>query len=44
LARRDEASTGELLDNIIRVMMACIDRGLDRDGELPGSLKVPRRA
>ncbi|MGY4155621.1 L-serine dehydratase [Bradyrhizobium sp. USDA 4461] len=44
LARRDEPSTVQLLDTLIQVMMACVDRGLDRDGELPGSLKVPRRA
>ena len=32
------------IDRIIAVMMACIDRGLVQDGELPGRLKVRRRA
>ncbi|OYW85571.1 MAG: L-serine ammonia-lyase, partial [Hyphomonas sp. 32-62-5] len=32
------------LDRIASVMMACIDRGLVRRGELPGGLKVRRRA
>jgi L-serine dehydratase len=32
------------LDNIWRAMDACIQRGLDRDGVMPGGLKVKRRA
>ena len=32
------------LDEIIAAMMACIDRGLAADGQLPGGLKVRRRA
>ncbi|GIX15661.1 MAG: L-serine ammonia-lyase [Paracoccaceae bacterium] len=32
------------LDRIWAVMSACIDRGLAADGELPGGLKVRRRA
>ena len=39
--------TGEVeagLDKIIAAMMSCIDRGLAADGQLPGGLKVRRRA
>jgi L-serine dehydratase len=32
------------LDKIIEAMMGCIDRGLAADGQLPGGLKVRRRA
>ena len=32
------------LDAFIAAMMACIDRGLSQDGQLPGGLKVRRRA
>ena len=32
------------LDRIIETMMACIDRGLVQQGELPGRLRVRRRA
>ncbi|WP_375410139.1 L-serine ammonia-lyase [uncultured Methylobacterium sp.] len=32
------------LDAIREAMFACIDRGLSQDGELPGGLKVRRRA
>jgi L-serine dehydratase len=32
------------LDRIAAVMMACVDRGLVSGGELPGGLKVQRRA
>jgi len=42
--RRPRASTDQALDKIAAVMMACIDRGLKRDGILPGHLKVKRRA
>ena len=42
--RRPEAETLAFLDRIVAVMMACMDRGLVRDGELPGGLRVRRRA
>jgi L-serine dehydratase len=32
------------LDRVVAVMMACIDRGMATDGELPGGLNVRRRA
>lgn len=32
------------LDRIVQVMMACIDRGLTKEGFLPGGLNVKRRA
>ncbi|WP_455478521.1 L-serine ammonia-lyase [Bartonella sp. B10] len=32
------------LDEIFSVMTACINRGLSQEGELPGGLRVPRRA
>jgi len=34
----------EGLDSIWTAMSGCIDRGLDQDGQLPGGLKVRRRA
>ncbi|MGJ8537974.1 MAG: L-serine ammonia-lyase [Parasphingopyxis sp.] len=43
-ARRPRALTDQALDRIGAVMMACIDRGLRREGVLPGALKVRRRA
>ena len=43
-AKRPRADTEAALDRIAAVMMACIDRGLMRRGELPGGLKVRRRA
>lgn len=43
-AKRPRADTEAALDRIAAVMMACIDRGLVRRGELPGGLKVRRRA
>ncbi|MFN4023653.1 MAG: L-serine ammonia-lyase [Hyphomonas sp.] len=43
-AKRPRAQTEAALDRIAAVMMACIDRGLVRKGELPGGLKVRRRA
>ena len=43
-ARRSEPDTIEAIDRIIRVMMDCIDRGLAQTGELPGALRVKRRA
>lgn len=42
--KRPRIETGIALDRIAGVMMACIDRGLTRKGELPGGLKVRRRA
>lgn len=44
VARRGEARTLEEIDGIIDVMMGCIDRGLNQRGELPGGLRVKRRA
>lgn len=44
LARRTEVETFDRIDRIINVMMACIDRGLSQEGELPGGLRVRRRA
>jgi L-serine dehydratase len=44
LARRSEVETFARIDHIINVMMACIDRGLCQEGELPGGLHVRRRA
>jgi L-serine dehydratase len=32
------------VDNVIAAMLACVDRGLSVEGELPGGLKVRRRA
>ncbi len=43
-ALRPAAEVGERLDAIASAMDACIDRGLRREGELPGGLKVKRRA
>ena len=42
--KRPRSETDEALDRIAGVMMACIDRGLTQKGELPGGLKVRRRA
>lgn len=43
-ANRATAETEAALDRIAGVMMACVDRGLNRTGILPGGLKVRRRA
>lgn len=43
-ARRSDAEIETGLDRIWAVMDACIDRGCQAEGILPGSLKVPRRA
>ncbi len=43
-AMRPRGETAAYLDRIFTAMMACIDRGLVREGLLPGGLKVPRRA
>ncbi|WP_121749289.1 L-serine ammonia-lyase [Streptomyces sp. E2N166] len=41
---RDEDEIREGLLEIWRVMRACVDRGMSREGILPGGLKVRRRA
>ncbi|MFD8176689.1 L-serine ammonia-lyase [Streptomyces sp. NPDC059709] len=43
-AWRDEDEIREGLLEIWRVMRACVDRGMTREGILPGGLKVRRRA
>ncbi len=43
-AWRDEEEIREGLLEIWRVMRACVDRGMSREGILPGGLKVRRRA
>lgn len=43
-AMRPRAETQAALDRIAEVMLACIDRGLNTEGILPGGLKVKRRA
>lgn len=43
-AKRSRAKTDAKLDRIFEVMMACIDRGLNSEGILPGGLEVKRRA
>ena len=43
-AMRPRAETEAALDRIAQVMMACIERGLNTEGILPGGLKVKRRA
>ena len=43
-AMRPREQTDAALDRIAEVMNACIDRGLNTDGILPGGLKVKRRA
>ncbi len=43
-AFRPREETFARLDKIWQVMAACIERGLHREGELPGGLKVQRRA
>ncbi len=42
--KRSRHDTDRRLDQIAEVMSACIDRGLTREGTLPGGLKVTRRA
>lgn len=41
---RPRAETNAALDRIAEVMLACIERGLNTEGILPGGLKVKRRA
>lgn len=43
-AMRPRAETDAALDRVAEVMMACIDRGLESEGILPGGLEVKRRA
>ncbi|MCA8900247.1 MAG: L-serine ammonia-lyase, partial [Hyphomonas sp.] len=43
-AMRPRGETEAALDRIAEVMLACIGRGLAREGTLPGGLKVRRRA
>lgn len=43
-AKRPRPETEAALDRITEVMMACIDRGLETEGILPGGLEVKRRA
>lgn len=43
-ALSDEASVYDRLDRLVAVMFDCIDRGIRTDGQLPGGLKVKRRA
>ncbi|MBX9747445.1 MAG: L-serine ammonia-lyase [Hyphomonadaceae bacterium] len=43
-AMRPRAETDARLDRVIAVMAACIERGLKKEGTLPGALKVTRRA
>ena len=43
-AMRPRSETEAALDHIAGVMLACIERGLVREGTLPGGLKVRRRA
>jgi len=43
-AMRPRAETDARLDRVIGVMLSCIERGLTREGTLPGSLQVTRRA
>jgi L-serine dehydratase len=48
VAREDEADAAaeveRHLERVIGTMMACIERGMTAEGELPGGLKVRRRA
>ncbi|MBI3438633.1 MAG: L-serine ammonia-lyase [Proteobacteria bacterium] len=43
-AMRSRAETDARLDRVAAVMAACIERGLTREGILPGALQVKRRA
>lgn len=43
-AMRPRAETDARLDRVAGVMLACIERGLGREGILPGALQVKRRA
>jgi L-serine dehydratase len=41
---RSESETLDAIDRIAAAMHACIERGLSREGPLPGGLKIKRRA
>ncbi|MCB1761128.1 MAG: L-serine ammonia-lyase [Gammaproteobacteria bacterium] len=41
---RDEAAIRERLQKIWQVMQACVERGCHTEGELPGGMRVKRRA
>lgn len=43
-SRRSERETFAFIDRVRDAMMACIERGYQKEGELPGGLKVRRRA
>ena len=43
-AWRAKAETVAFIDSVRAAMMACIERGLEQDGVLPGGLNVRRRA
>ena len=43
-ALRPAAEVAAHIDLVIETMLACVDRGLAVDGQLPGGLKVKRRA
>lgn len=43
-AWRDDTETDAFLDSLRAAMSACIERGMRGEGELPGGLKVKRRA
>lgn len=43
-AMRPRSETDAALDRISEVMLACIERGLNKEGILPGGLNVKRRA
>ncbi|AQX19550.1 L-serine ammonia-lyase [Bartonella sp. WD16.2] len=42
--RMEHAVFDTALDEICSAMSDCIDRGLSQEGELPGGLRIPRRA
>ncbi len=44
VARFGESETEARLDGLVEAMNACVDRGMAQGGELPGGLKVKRRA
>jgi L-serine dehydratase len=43
-AMRPRVETDARLDRVAAVMAACIERGLSKEGKLPGALQVTRRA
>lgn len=44
LAQRPREAVDDHLDRIVETMFLCIDRGMRHEGELPGGLRVKRRA